>query len=158
MTSSQATISVPRYITTSLWSVVVFTDSLTISLSAYRAIWADASLKSRPTWAAVVLDLQYFSSTMNVVVIFEHREGEALAESARANIKEILVGLLYIFYEGGLIYIVAILQDDILKVLHTVWYALAIDSLFPFSYHSSKLFRGKDTTNKRERKIFYRYL
>ena len=33
--SSQATISIPLYITTSLWSFVVFTDSLTMSLSAY---------------------------------------------------------------------------------------------------------------------------
>ena len=32
--SLHSTISVPRYITTSLWSLVVFTDSRTMSLSA----------------------------------------------------------------------------------------------------------------------------
>ena len=77
---------------------------------------------------------------VDVVVMFEHGEGEALAKTARANIEEVLVGILYILDEWGLVHIVAILQDYILKVLHAVRYALAIDSLSSFSYHSSLLF------------------
>ena len=54
--SSQATISVPLQIITSLCSLVVLIDSLTMSLSAYREIWAEASLKSCFTCSSVVLD------------------------------------------------------------------------------------------------------
>ena len=78
---------------------------------------------------------------VNVVVMFEHREGEALAKTARADIEEVLVGILYILDEWGLVHIVAILQDYILKVLHAVRYALAIDSLSSFSYcHALNIF------------------
>ena len=42
-------------------SLVVLIDSLTMSLSAYRQIWAEASLNSCFTCSSVVLDLQYFN-------------------------------------------------------------------------------------------------
>jgi hypothetical protein len=71
---------------------------------------------------------------VDVVVMFEHGEGEALAKTARANIEEVHIGVFYIFDEWGLVYIVTIPLPNILKVLHAVWYALAIDSLFSFSY------------------------
>ena len=71
---------------------------------------------------------------VDVVVMFEHREGEALAKTARANIEEVHIGIFYIFDEWGLVYIVTIPFPNILKVLHAVRYALAIDSLSSFSY------------------------
>ena len=83
-------------------------------------------------------DLLELILLVDIIVVFEHREGERLAKATRANIEEILVGIFYILDERSLVYIVAILQNDILKILHAIRYALAIDSLSSFSYHSSK--------------------
>ena len=77
---------------------------------------------------------------VDVIVIFKHGDGKALAESARPYKEEVLVRVFYIFDEWGLVYIVAILFYHILKILHTIRYSLAIDSLSSFSYHSSLLF------------------
>ncbi len=74
---------------------------------------------------------------VDVIVIFEHGEGKALAETARAYKEEVLIRVFYIFDERSLIYIVAILFYHILKILHTIRYALAIDSLSSFSYYHS---------------------
>ena len=71
---------------------------------------------------------------VDVVVMFEHGEGEALAKTARANIEEIHIRVFYIFDECGLVHIVTIPLPNILKVLHAVRYALTIDSLSSFSY------------------------
>ena len=77
---------------------------------------------------------------VDVVIVFEHGEGKALAETARANEEEIHVRFFYFLYEWGLVNIVTISFHYILKVLHSVRDALAIDSLSSFSYHSSLLF------------------
>ena len=45
---------------------------------------------------------------VDVVIVFEHGEGKALAETARANEEEILIGIFDILDEGSLIYIVAL--------------------------------------------------
>ena len=71
---------------------------------------------------------------IDIVVIFEHREGKALAETARAYIEEIFIRSFYIFDKRSFIYIETILFYHILKILHAVWYAFAIDSLSSFSY------------------------
>jgi hypothetical protein len=64
-----------------------------------------------------------------------------LAKTARANIEEVHIGIFYIFDEWGLVYIVTIPFPNILKVLHAVRYALAIDSLSSFSYsHALNVF------------------
>ena len=73
---------------------------------------------------------------VDVVIVFEHGEGKALAETARANEEEILVGFFYLLYERSLIHIVTILFYDILKILHAIWYALAINALWSY-YHNS---------------------
>ena len=77
---------------------------------------------------------------VDVIVIFKHGDGKALAESARAYIEEVHIRVFYFLDERSLIYIVAIPFNHILKILHTIRYSLAIDSLFSFSYHSSLLF------------------
>ena len=69
---------------------------------------------------------------VDVVIVFEHGEGKALAETARANEEEILIGIFDILDEGSLIYIVAIALYYILEILHSVRDALAIDSLLSF--------------------------
>ena len=43
---------------------------------------------------------------VDVVIVFEHGEGKALAETARANEEEIHVRFFYILYEWGLVNIV----------------------------------------------------
>lgn len=76
----------------------------------------------------------------DVVVMFKHGDGKALAESARPYKEEVHIRVFYFLDERSLIYIVAIPFNHILKILHTIRYSLAIDSLFSFSYHSSLLF------------------
>ena len=71
---------------------------------------------------------------VDVVVIFEHREGKALAETARAYKEEILICIFYIFDERSLVNIVTILFYHIFKILHAIRNALAINPLFSFSY------------------------
>ena len=73
---------------------------------------------------------------IDVIVILKHGEGKCLAETARANEEEILVGFFYLLYERSLVHIVTILFYDILKILHAVWYALAINALWSY-YHNS---------------------
>ena len=77
---------------------------------------------------------------VDVIVIFKHGDGKALAESARPYKEEVHIRVFYFLDERSLIYIVAIPFNHILKILHTIRYSLAIDSLFSFSYHSSLLF------------------
>ncbi len=89
--------------------------------------WVLANVQSTEEGLKLVL-------LVDVVVMFEHGEGEALAKTARANIEEIHIRVFYIFYECGLVHIVTIPLPNILKVLHAVRYALTIDSLSSFSY------------------------
>ena len=42
---------------------------------------------------------------VDVIVILKHGEGECLAETARANEEEILVGFFYLLYERSLVHI-----------------------------------------------------
>ena len=83
-----------------------------------------------------------FILLVDVVIVFEHGEGKALAETARANEEEILIGIFDILDEGSLVNIVAIALDYILEVLHSVRDALAIDSLlsFYFCHNRNQLF------------------
>ena len=53
---------------------------------------------------------------------------------ARAYEEEVLVAVLYVFDERSLVHVVAVFHYDILKVLHAVRYALAVYTLFSFSY------------------------
>ena len=77
---------------------------------------------------------------VDVIVIFKHGDGKALAEAARPYKEEVHIRVFYFLDERSLIYIVAIPFNHILKILHTIRYSLAIDSLSSFSYHSSLLF------------------
>lgn len=84
---------------------------------------------------------------IDVVVMLQHVHGERLAEAARTDVEEILVGFFHVPDEGSLIYIVAVFLDDILKILHSVRDALAIDSLFSLSdCHSAIFIYCKATT------------
>ena len=91
-------------------------------------------------------------SLVDVVVIFEHGEGKALAEAARAYVEEVHVRLFYILYEWGLVHIVAIPFHNILKALHTIRYALAVNPLssFPDS-HSLNMFVDAKIAQIKER-------
>ena len=73
---------------------------------------------------------------VDVIVILKHGEGKALAETARANIEEIHIGFFYLFDERSLVHIVTISFYNILKILHAVWYALAINALWSYYYNS----------------------
>ena len=66
---------------------------------------------------------------VHIIVILEHRKGKALAEAARANIKEKLICCLYFFYKRSLIHIIAIILSYILKIHHAIRDALAIYAL-----------------------------
>ena len=89
--------------------------------------WVLANVQSTEEGLKLVL-------LVDVVVMFKHGEGEALAKTARANIEEIHIRVFYIFDEWGLVYIITIPLPNILKVLHAIRYALTIDSLSSFSY------------------------
>lgn len=66
--------------------------------------------------------------SINVVVMLKHGEGEALAESARAEVEEELVGSFDFFHEWSLVDIVAVILDDGFEVHHAVRDALGIFS------------------------------
>ena len=74
----------------------------------------------------------------DVVVMFKHGDGKALAETTRAYEEEVFVGVFDFLYESSFVYKVAILQYYTFEILHTIRNTLAIDSLFRFSYcHNS---------------------
>ena len=93
-------------------------------------------------WCRILTDVKLAKDFLklvflvDVIVILKHGEGKCLAETARANEEEILVGFFYLLYERSLVHIVTILFYDILKILHAVWYALAINALWSY-YHNS---------------------
>ena len=80
---------------------------------------------------------------IDIIVIFEHGEGKGLAKTARPNVEEVFVSLFYILDKRCFVNIVTIIFYHILKVLHTVWYALAIDSLSSFFYYHSSMIINK---------------
>ena len=45
---------------------------------------------------------------IDIIIILEHRDGKALAESARANEEEEHIGFLYRFYKTGFVHIVTV--------------------------------------------------
>ena len=63
---------------------------------------------------------------IDVIVMTEHRHGEALAETAGADEEKVLIGSLHLFYKPCLIDIVAIVFAHSHEVHHTVWYALCL--------------------------------
>lgn len=74
----------------------------------------------------------------DVVEMFKHGDGKALAETTRAYEEEVFVGVFDFLYESSFVYIVAILQYYTFEILHTIRNTLTIDSLFRFSYcHNS---------------------
>ena len=66
-------------------------------------------------------------SHIDIVILFEHGEGKALAETARADIEEKLVRSFYIFYIWGLVNIIAVISSHANEVHHSVRDALAIN-------------------------------
>ena len=66
-------------------------------------------------------------SHIDVVILFEHGEGKALAETTRADIEEIHVGSFYFFYKICLIYIIAVVSSHGNEVHDSVRDALAIN-------------------------------
>ena len=67
-------------------------------------------------------------SSSEIVVVLKHGEGEALAESATAEVEEELVGSFNLFHEWSLVDIVAVILDDGFEVHHAVRDALRIFS------------------------------
>ena len=78
------------------------------------------------TYIKITKELFKLILLIHIIVILEHRKGKALAETARANIKEILICRLYFFYKRSLIHIIAIILSNILKIHHAIRDALAI--------------------------------
>lgn len=66
--------------------------------------------------------------SIDIVVMLKHGEGEALAESARAEVEEELVGSFNLLHEWSLVDIVAVILDDGFEVHHAVRDALRIFS------------------------------
>ena len=78
------------------------------------------------TYIKITKELLKLILLVHIIVILEHRKGKALAESARANIKEKLICCLYFFYKRSLIHIIAIILSNILEIHHAIRDALAI--------------------------------
>ena len=74
----------------------------------------------------VAIQMLEFVRLVDVVVMLEHRECEALAESARAYVEKELVGSFYFFDVGCLVHIIAVIVDDCLEVHHAVRYAFRV--------------------------------
>ena len=67
-----------------------------------------------------------FFSLVDVVVVGKHGEGKALAETARADIEEELVGSFYLLNVGCLVNVVTIVLYDSLEVHHAIRYSLRV--------------------------------
>ena len=63
-------------------------------------------------------------SIIDVIVVVQHRHGQALAEASWANEEEELVCSLHFLYKPRLVYIVAVVLADSHEVHHSVRYAL----------------------------------
>jgi len=66
--------------------------------------------------------------SINVIVMLKHGEGKALAESARADVEEELVGSFNFLHEWSFVDIIAVIFDDGFEVHHAVRDALRIFS------------------------------
>ena len=71
---------------------------------------------------------------VDVIVVLEHGDGEALAETARADEEEIHVRILYPLNERSLVHVVAVTLYHVFKILHPVRYALAVNPLRSLYY------------------------
>ena len=63
---------------------------------------------------------------VDVVVMVQHRQGEALAETARTDEEEVLVGFFHFLDEPGLVDVVAVFLAYCLEVHHAVGSALCL--------------------------------
>ena len=63
---------------------------------------------------------------VDVVVVLEHRHGEAFPESARSNEEKEFIGILHFLNKTGLIHIVAIVFAYGYEVHHAIRYALSL--------------------------------
>ena len=61
-----------------------------------------------------------FVSCINVIVVAEHRHGEALAKTARADKEEVAVGVLNLLYKTSLVDIVIVVFANCHEVHHAV--------------------------------------
>ena len=61
---------------------------------------------------------------IDIIVVSEHRYGEALAESAGTDEEEVLVGIFHFLYEPCLVDIIAVVLAYGHKIHHSVGYAL----------------------------------
>ena len=66
--------------------------------------------------------------SIDVVVMLKHGESKALAESARADVEEELVGSFNFLHEWSLVDIIAVILDNGFEVHHVVRDALGIFS------------------------------
>ena len=62
----------------------------------------------------------------HVIVLPQHVHQQRLAEAARPDEEEKLVGRLNLRYEAGLVYVVTIFEAHVLPVLHAVRYAFRL--------------------------------
>ena len=87
------------------------------------------------SYIQVTIEFLELVSSIDVVVMIQHGQGEALAESARADKEEVSVGLFYFFYEPCLVHIIIIVLADCHEVHHAVRYALCF-YLCCLAFHS----------------------
>ena len=78
------------------------------------------------TYIQIAEDALKLVLLVQVIVVLEHGDGKALAESARAHEEEIQIRSFYRLDEGSLVNIVAVTLYHIFKILHAVGYALAV--------------------------------
>ena len=60
---------------------------------------------------------------VDIIVVAEHRHGETLAKTARAEKEEVAIGVLNLLYKSSLIDIVIVVFANCHEVHHAVWNA-----------------------------------
>ena len=83
----------------------------------------------------VAIELLESVSSVDVIVMAQHGQGEALAKSARADKQEVFVSLHHFLYKPCLVDIITIVLADIHEVHHAVRYALCF-YLCCLAFHS----------------------
>ena len=87
-------------------------------------------------WRRVLTDIEITVEPLElvlliyVVIVAQHRHGQALAEAAWAYEEEESIGFFYLFNEPCLVNIVIIVFADCYEVHHSVWYALCFSVHF----------------------------
>ena len=98
-------------------------------------------------WRRVLADVEVavepfeLVGCVDVVVMVQHRQGEALAETARTDEEEVLVGFFHFLDEPGLVDIVAVFLAYGHEVHHAVGYALCL--YFCSHFFHSRVIRGR---------------